>query len=404
MMAMERKKSNLAQTAAPWEPAAAKGLYVHIPFCVRKCPYCDFNTFDLERAAVKRFLASLRNEIRYWQEQLGNVRFDTVFIGGGTPTVLSGSQLAEVMAFVREGFEIAPDAEITVEANPGSVTRRGLEAMAASGVNRVSMGAQAFDDALLQHIGRNHSVKDIYESYAWIREAGLANINLDLMFALPHQTMAQWEATLAAVVALNPTHISAYSLIIEEGTPFAALDRLGRLALPDEDLEAAMYETMLDKLAAAGYELYEISNFCRDGMRCRHNEIYWHNGQWLGIGPGAHSYWNGDRFWNVRQLDAYCERTSAGQSPVEGREICDRDTQMDETMMLGLRLTEGVSLMAFEKRFGVSLLDVYGEQVKRLVEGGLLRMDQQRLQLTERGRLLANRVFAAFLRDRESDR
>ncbi len=398
-MAMDLMQTVPAQSAGAWNPAEAKGLYVHIPFCVRKCPYCDFNTFSLERTAVKRFLAALRNEIRYWHQQLGSVRFDTVFVGGGTPTVLSGSQLAEVMMYIRDSFDIAPNAEITVEANPGSVTRRGLEAMVASGVNRVSLGAQAFDDALLQHIGRNHSVKDVYDSYALICEAGLTNINMDLMFALPHQTMAQWEATLDAVIALNPAHISGYSLIIEEGTPFAELERRGQLALPGEELEAAMYEIMIDKLSAAGYELYEISNFCRGQMRCRHNEIYWHNGQWLGIGPGAHSYWNGERFWNVRQLETYSERTQAGRSPVEGSERCDRDMQMDETMMLGLRLTEGVSLAAFAERFQVSLLDVYGEQVEQLVQAGLLRLEQGRLQLTKRGRLLANRVFAAFLRD-----
>src|SRR5690625_2918665 len=168
-----------------WSPAEANGLYVHIPFCVRKCPYCDFNTFDLERDAVKRFLAALRSEMRYWRDTLGEVPFDTVFIGGGTPTVLSGAQLSEVIAWIREAFSISPQAEITVEANPGSVTRRGLEAMVASGVNRISMGAQAFDDTLLQAIGRNHSVRDIYTSYDLMREAGLANINLDLMFAYP---------------------------------------------------------------------------------------------------------------------------------------------------------------------------------------------------------------------------
>lgn len=401
-MVMEARYTGRPAPGAAWDPAAAKGLYVHIPFCVRKCPYCDFNTFPVERTAVKQFLASLRNEIRYWRQELGNVRFDTVFIGGGTPTVLSGSQLAEVIAFIREAFDIAPDAEITVEANPGSVTRRGLEAMAASGVNRVSLGVQAFDDALLQAIGRNHSVKDVYASYALIREAGLTNVNIDLMFALPRQTMAQWEATLTAVVELNPAHISGYSLIIEEGTPFAELDRQGRLALPGEELEAAMYEAMVDHLSAAGYELYEISNFCRDRMRCRHNEIYWHNGQWLGVGPGAHSYWGGRRFWNVRPLDLYSERVDAGLPAVEGSEVCDRDTEMDETMMLGLRLTDGVSLAAFEKRFQVSLLDVYGEQVDRLMEAGLLRLEHGRLRLTARGRLLANRVFAAFLRERES--
>lgn len=380
-------------------PSEAVGLYVHIPFCVRKCPYCDFNTFDVEREAVARFLGDLDREIDLVEAAYGRVRCDTVFIGGGTPTVLSGRQLAGVMARIRAGFDVALDAEVTVEANPGSVTRRGLEAMVSAGVNRVSLGAQSFDDTLLQRLGRNHTAREIYESYALMQEAGLHNVNLDFMFGIPGQSLAMWQQTLQAAASLRPSHISGYSLIIEEGTPFHTQYHKGTLDLPGHDAEADMYHEMARTLSAAGYEHYEISNFALPNRRCQHNEIYWHNGHWIGIGPGAHSYWQGRRYWNVKPLELYNTRLAEGSLPIEGEEVPTRAQQMDETVILALRLAEGVDPSRFAARFGVSLSDEYASAIDGLVAADLLAIDDRGMRLTARGRLLANRVFVEFLRD-----
>lgn len=378
--------------------ADACGLYIHIPFCVRKCPYCDFNTYPVARDAVRDFLRALEQELRLIAAAYRPGPLDTLYIGGGTPTVLRGEQLADVVGWVRELFGLAPGAEVTVEANPGSVTPSGLRAMAACGVTRISMGVQSFSDEMLRRIGRNHSVSDVYRSYALIREAGIPSVNFDLMFALPGQTVADWQNTLARALELAPEHLSCYSLIIEEGTPFGELHRAGKLPLPPEEDEAAMYEHTVAACVAAGYEHYEVSNFARPGHRCRHNELYWRNLAWLAAGPGAHGYWQGTRYWNVRELGAYIEAVGAGRLPVAGCEPRRLDEQMDETMMLGLRLTEGVSAADFAARFGVRPEEVYGPAIQRLTDWGLLELADGHVRLTPRGRMLCNRVVAEFLR------
>lgn len=374
------------------------GLYVHVPFCVRKCPYCDFNTFDLERSAVRTFLSALHQELILVRDELGPPPFDTLFIGGGTPTVLSGTQLSELVGWVHETVGLAPGAEVSIEANPGSVTVNGLKAMRASGVNRISMGVQSFSDDMLQRIGRNHTVRDVLTSYEMMRSAGIANINFDLMYALPGQSVADWDKTLKAALDLAPEHLSCYSLIIEEGTPFADLHRKGQLDLPLEDDEATMYENTVKACVDAGYEHYEISNFARTGFTCRHNELYWRNEQWLGVGPGAHSFWKNVRFWNERSLDAYTQQISQGRRPVAGKEPRTVDELMDETVMLGLRLVDGLPLAQFNRRFGVHLMDVYPEIVQRLCSWELLEVTGDHLRLTPRGRMLGNRVLSEFLR------
>ena len=374
------------------------GLYVHIPFCVRKCPYCDFNTFAVEREAVRTFLDALRRELELLRDRFAPPPFDTLFIGGGTPTVLSGSQLSDVIGWVRDAVGLQPVALVTVEAFPGSVTVKGLRAMEASGVTRVSLGVQSLSDELLQRIGRNHTVRDVLVSVEQIREAGIPSVNFDLMYGLPGQTRREWIDTLTGAIALSPDHLSCYSLIIEEGTPFADLHREGRLDLPHEDDEAWMYEETLRMCEQAGYEHYEISNFARPGHQCRHNLIYWRNDEWLGAGPGSHSSWQGQRHWNVRGLAEYAAAVRRGVLPIEGREELTADERMDDTMMLGLRLTAGVSLTAFRRRFDRDLLAVYGSTVERLRGLGLVEIEDDHLRLTPRGRLLGNRVIAELLR------
>lgn len=374
------------------------GLYVHIPFCVRKCPYCDFNTFTLEKHAVRFFLRWLQTELRLIGERFSPPPLDTLFIGGGTPTVLSGAQLSELLGWVHEYIGLSPGAEITVEANPGSVTRRGLQAMRESGINRVSLGVQSFSDEMLRVIGRNHTVRDIETSYDLIRRSGFDNVNFDLMYALPNQTFADWQATLQRAISLGPEHLSCYSLIIEEGTPFGELHARGELPLPPDDEEAAMFEYTIDTCVEAGYEHYEISNFARLGFRCRHNELYWRNESWLAAGPGAHGYWQGKRYWNERGLEEYGRCLEAGELPIDGFETPTLDEQMDETMMLGLRLVGGVDVREFAWRFGRTVDDVYGDTLARLSDWGTVTLEGDKLRLTRRGILLANRVLAEFLR------
>ncbi|HEX6972743.1 MAG TPA: radical SAM family heme chaperone HemW [Limnochordia bacterium] len=375
-----------------------RGLYVHVPFCVRKCYYCDFNSYTVERGAVDAYLDALAREIAL-HARSDPPAFDTIYFGGGTPSILSGAALCSIVARLRAAFAISDAAEITLEANPGSLTPGKLAAWGEAGVNRVSLGVQSFDDELLARLGRSHSAQDAIEAIAAIRRAGFTNFNIDLMFGLPGQSAAQWDETLRRAIDLAPPHVSCYSLIIEEGTPYGEWYARGQLRLPGEDAEADMYERAIERLSAAGYEHYEISNFALPAHRSVHNQIYWRNEPYVGLGPGAHSYWRGVRTANVRPVGAYAARLRAGDDAVESRWPVGTDDEMDETMMLGLRLLEGVSEHRFRSRFGRSLTDTYGASIAALVRDGLLEHDTAGVRLSRRGLFLANRVFAAFLRE-----
>lgn len=378
-----------------------RGVYVHVPFCVRKCYYCDFNSYSLDRAAVEAYLEGIEREIRLYERIVASevgAAFDSLYIGGGTPTCLSGKDLAGLVRRLLSAFPFKPGAEVTCEANPGSSNADKFAAIRAAGVNRLSLGVQSLDDALLLLLGRQHTAEDVYESYRAARQEGFDNVNLDLMFALPGQTARQWEESLAAAVALRPEHLSCYSLIIEEGTPFGDAHQRGRLSLPDEDEEASMYQQAIDTLVQAGYEHYEISNFALPGKRSVHNLIYWENGEWLGLGPGAHGYWNGRRYANVRGPAEWAARLERGELPYEWTREVGRDEAMDDTMIFGLRLLEGVSVSSFARRFGADPREVYREGVQRLTALGLLEAGPDRIRLTRKGLPVANRVFVEFLR------
>lgn len=374
------------------------GLYVHIPFCVKKCPYCDFNTFDIEKQAIADYLKALHREMQYVKKEFSPPLLDTLFLGGGTPTVLSGRQLSDVISWVRTYIGLKDDAEITIEANPGSVTRRALEALAAAGVNRVSLGVQSFSDDMLQRIGRNHNVRDVYHSYELIRTAGIQNVSFDLMFALPDQTPDIWKETLQHAIRLRPEHVSCYSLIIEEGTPFAELHVQNALPVPSDDAAAAMYEMAVTMWTEAGYKQYEVSNFAKQHYVCRHNLLYWRNEYWLAAGPGAHGHWQGKRYWNVRGLQQYKQHIDEGRLPIEGYEQPTASEQMDEHVMLGLRLVDGVDRQQFAARYGRDVVEVYADTIDKFVEWRLLEVTAQALRLTERGLMLGNQVTAEFLR------
>ncbi|MGE5576823.1 MAG: radical SAM family heme chaperone HemW [Syntrophothermus sp.] len=390
-------------------------LYIHIPFCRRKCYYCDFNSYPAGASApgtVEAYTAALIREIRWYAARLAlsgdRVAVGSIYIGGGTPTLLETGQLQAILAACQEGFSWdtaggAQGTEVTVEANPGTLTPEKLEGLLAAGVNRLSLGAQSLSDNLLAAIGRIHSAGDFVASYQLARRIGFANINVDLIFGLPGQTLAEWEETLGRVVAMGPEHISAYGLIIEAGTPFAEWVATGKITPAGEELEAAMFETTMATLEAAGFEHYEISNYARPGYQCRHNLVYWHNEPYIGVGAGAWGYWRGIRYANASRPEEYLARMSGGKG-VDGVSKAVVETerpslpvQMGETMMMGLRLLKGVSFRRFRERFGRGLLEVYAKEAADLQKEGLLHISPDGVRLTRRGVLLANRVFAAFL-------
>jgi oxygen-independent coproporphyrinogen-3 oxidase len=402
------------------------GLYIHIPFCERKCPYCDFNSYAGLDALHVPYIEALTSEMA-WLAQRGDWQANTVFVGGGTPTVLPLSLLAQVLDAARAGFRIPSDAEVTVEANPGTVDEAYLTGLRAVGVNRLSLGAQSFHDDELHLLGRIHTAAEIEVAFRAARRAGFQNVGLDLIYGLPGQALDRWCATLEQALSLSPEHLSLYSLTIEEGTPFAEWVARGDLPSPDDDLAADMYELAEETMERAGYLHYEISNWAKEAscesriancerqhttrdspFVCQHNLTYWRNGAYMGVGAGAHSAWRGWRWHNLLSPQDYVVRMAAqgdGEAPwdspvVAGVEVIDEALAMGETMMLGLRLLEeGVPLSRFAARFGRSLLGVYRDELVALQAEGLLERRPERVRLTQRGRLLGNRVFACFLPD-----
>lgn len=378
-------------------------LYLHIPFCAVRCHYCDFNTYAGLEALYEPYASALREEIRRAGERQP-LQARTLFFGGGTPTVMPHRLLEATLRAAQDAFRIGPDAEITSEANPGTTDAGRFAALRGMGVNRLSMGVQSFDDAELHWLGRMHSAAEAEAAYDAARRAGFDNINLDFMFGLPGQELDTWSGTLDRALALGPDHISLYSLTIEHGTPLYDAVRRGVQAPPDDDKAADFYLLACDRLARAGYEQYEISNWSRPGFECRHNLVYWHHEPYLGFGPGAHSFDGARRWWNVRPVPHYIQRVNAGESTERGGEHIDERLGMGEFMMLGLRLVaEGVADARFLRRFGVSLYEVFDGEIEALVRRGLLESLPGRVRLTPAGRLLGNQVFSEFLQPATSE-
>lgn len=389
---------------------AELGLYIHIPFCRARCAYCDFNTYTglehLGAEYVDRLLREL--ELRVEGDRrlvaagaagpcLGDRTVTSIFVGGGTPTALSGEQLARLLGGVRERIPVAPGAEVTCEANPGTIAPAKLAAMRAAGFNRLSCGAQSFQPRLLRRMGRIHGPAEIAAAVGDARASGFDNVNLDLIFGLPGQTLAMWADDLERAVALEPDHLSCYSLIVEEGTPFHAQWINGLLDLPDEDEWEAMFDLTRQRLARAGFDAYEISNFARPGRRCRHNLLYWRNGEYLGLGAGAVSYWRGRRATNEREPLRYLAAVDAGHVPEVEVDAPDGRAAMAETAFLALRTADGIRDGEFLARHGMSLRDAFGEPIRRFVAAGLLEWERDVLRLTGRGVKLGNQVFAEFV-------
>ena len=373
------------------------GLYIHIPFCRQKCLYCDFPSWAGKESRMQAYVDALIREIRKRATKYTDRKVVSVFFGGGTPTTLSIPMLELLMQAVLENWDVSEDAEITTEANPGTLDSEMAEALKKMGFNRLSMGVQAWQNRLLKSLGRIHTIESFQENFKAVREAGFENVNTDLMFALPDQSMADWQETVQNMVALHPEHISAYSLIIEEGTPFFDRYEKGELKPASEDLDREMYHWAVGYLAEHGYEQYEISNFAKKDRQSRHNRIYWQAEEYLGMGLGSHSYMNGERFHNIYDLQAYIEADGEESLLKEDVEIITKEDALAEFMFLGLRLTEGVSFARFEERFGTEMKNIYGSQIEKLVRDGLLAEDETGIRLTARGVDISNVVFEEFL-------
>jgi len=373
------------------------GLYIHIPFCRQKCLYCDFPSWAGKEDRMQAYVDALTTEIRKRATEHTDKKVVSVFFGGGTPTTLSIPMLEQLMAAVFENWDIAEAAEITTEANPGTLDGEMAAALKKMGFNRLSMGVQAWQNRLLKSLGRIHTIESFQENYKAVREAGFENVNTDLMFALPNQTMEDWQETVKNIVALNPEHISAYSLILEEGTPFFDRYEKGELEPASEELDREMYHWAVGYLAEHGYEQYEISNFAKKGRQSRHNRIYWQAEEYLGMGLGSHSYMNGERFHNTYDLQEYINADGEVSVLKEEVEIITREDALAEFMFLGLRLTEGVSFARFRERFGVEMKNIYGSQIEELLKDGLLEDDEKGIRLTARGVDISNVVFEKFL-------
>ena len=369
-------------------------LYVHIPFCVRKCQYCDFLSGPSDEETKDRYIEALLKEIRA-AEHTENYEIVSVFIGGGTPSALKAEAIASIMRTLQEQFFFCEDAEVTIEANPGTVDLEKLTIYRNVGINRLSLGLQSTDAEELKLLGRIHSYEEFLKSYEWAREAGFSNINIDLMFAIPGQTGEAWRQHLYQVAELNPEHISAYSLIIEEGTPFAEQN----LDLPDEDTEYQMYEDTAEILERYGYRQYEISNYAKQGYMCRHNAGYWQRREYLGFGLGASSLYGGMRFSNTHQMQEYLKESRNPDQIRKDVTVLSRNEQIEEFMFLGLRMTEGISEKKFEENFNVRLMDIYGDILQKYEETGFMEHIETKWRLTRKGIHVSNHILADFLLD-----
>lgn len=372
-------------------------LYLHIPFCVRKCAYCDFLSFAAPERMYREYVDKLIEEIYGQSENFREYQVVSIFVGGGTPSLLPASLMEELFAVLHQCFDIEADAEITIEANPGTLTMEKLELYRQSGINRLSLGLQSADDQELNYLGRIHTYEDFLKSYQRARQAGFTNINVDLMSALPGQDLHSWKTTLRKVLMLKPEHISAYSLILEEGTPFFERYEKGLLEPASEELDREMYHWAVDYLAEQGYGQYEISNFARTGKESRHNCIYWRAEEYLGLGLGAHSYLAGERFHNPYSLRDYIAAAGEVSRLKEEVQQITREDALAEFMFLGLRLTEGASFLRFRERFGTEMQTIYGKEISELINLGLLEETEKGIRLTRRGIDVSNVVFEKFL-------
>tara|TARA_B100001013_G_scaffold312802_1_gene218580 strand:+ start:105 stop:1325 length:1221 start_codon:yes stop_codon:yes gene_type:complete len=403
---------NALRTNKKEAPTEGIGLYVHIPFCETKCPYCDFNTYSGIEKLIPGYMSSVGSEVSFWGGNLLNQtkqKVKTIFFGGGTPSYIPPLDISHIIEKVSDAFDIGDLKETTLESNPGDITEDRASEWLNYGVNRLSIGVQSLDNDLLRFLGRRHTAEEAIGSFEAARQAGFTNINLDLMYGLPYQSLSHWKTTVEGVINARPEHISMYGLAIEPETPLASWVKMGEVPEPDSDISADMYQLAQNLARDGGYRQYEISNWCLPEYESLHNLQYWRNQSYLGVGPGAHSYLKGKRFSNLRSPRRYMEivdslpNTHCDLEFIQQRglfdvfEDIDKGTEMAETMILGLRLDEGVSTKQFKERFDTKLSDIYQTQITELITLGLIEWDNCRLTLTDSGKLLGNEVFHRFL-------
>lgn len=400
---MSPKKPSSPSSRSPTE-AGALGLYVHIPFCASKCAYCDFASAALDEAGglsgAGRYLEALFVELdrRAMSEEFHGAPVRTVYLGGGTPTILPPDWIAEILTRLRHRFPLEPDAEITIEANPGTVNEEKVSALLSAGLNRLSLGVQSFSDEVLHTLGRVHSAAEAREAIASARAAGCTNLNLDLMFGIPEQSMEQWQDTLVQTLDAQPEHVSLYALSVEPRTPLSCAISAGDLPPPDDDLAAGMYETAHDMLIRAGFEHYEISNFAREGSHCRHNRIYWADEEYLGLGASSHSFRNGVRWNNCADAEVYTHWLERGRLPVARAETLSASERVGEMLILGLRRAEGVTAAEIAARCGSSPEELFAEEIAQLREEGMLLVEDGALRVPCEKWLVSNEVLQRFVR------
>ncbi len=371
-------------------------IYIHIPFCVRKCQYCDFLSGPADEDTKAKYMEALCLEIKEKSGKYGEYEVTSIFFGGGTPTAVPAEALCHVLKLVKEKFYVGPEAEITIEMNPGTVIKETLQLYKAAGINRVSLGLQSTHNKELQRLGRIHTYEQFLETYKQVREAGFVNVNIDLMSALPGQSLESYKESLQKVLNLTPPpdHISAYSLIVEEGTPFYEAYVKGRLDLPQEDTEREMYHLTKSYLSEQGYERYEISNYAKPGRECAHNIGYWRRQNYVGFGIGAASLIENQRFCNGEDLQKYLKNSCGCETEHQFLSI---EEQMEEYMFLGLRMCQGVSEKGFAECYGRTLEEVYGQVIEKHIKNGLLEQKEDWLRLTENGLDVSNYVMTDFL-------
>ncbi len=368
-------------------------LYIHVPFCVRKCPYCGFYSTPYTADGAEAFVNALGIEAATYQVEFSNRHFQTIYVGGGTPSTLSGDQIGKVLDVVRNHFEISQGAEITVEANPNTVTKELLDLLLEQGVNRLSIGVQSYSDEVLRKLGRLHTSAQAEQALRLARSAGFHNIGTDLIYGIPEQTTAQWVDTLQTSLQCMPEHISIYSLSLDEGSLFHNLSKTGNFEHPDDDRAAEMYEHAITAFSGAGYHRYEISNLSLPGFECRHNRNYWSRGEYLGLGPGAWSFISPRRYRNIADAEEYVRRLAAGISPVIEWEHADPEQASQETILLSLRTAEGLDLQRYQREYGSIFSKKLEENMAPLVAAGLLTINETRAILTTRGFLLSNEAL-----------
>jgi oxygen-independent coproporphyrinogen-3 oxidase len=387
-------------------------LYVHIPFCTAKCTYCDFNSYAGQDSLMAPYAQAVKKEAQLWSRYLEGRSVETIFFGGGTPSLLPLPEMRVIVTALRERFDIQRDAEITLEANPGTVDEAHLQGLRGLGFNRISFGVQSFHDDELRTLERIHDADEVDQAYTWARKAGFENINLDLIYGLAWQTLEGWQLNLERALAMVPEHLSLYALTLEDGTPLTRDVERGRSLGPDLDLQADMFEWSVERMKRSGYQHYEVSNWARPGRECRHNLVYWRNSDWLGLGAGAHSHLFEQRFADAASPSRYIalvnESESGADDCFEGmrqigmREAADRSREMSETAFLALRLREGLDLAAFEARFGLPFERVFGEALKETQALGLTELSGGRLRLRDEAVLVGDEAFIRFLSPDES--